>query len=252
MRKLDSFLGLVAPAMFLWLGAILIAKRLHREYPFFFIYVLAVIVIAPLRFIVAPNYALFFWVFWVTECLYALLAVLALHEAFRAVFREFYDVWAWFKFLFPTVVCLGTLWEVWDTIRKSPDQLLNIQAVILSFAMTVNWTQIVLFGLMCFLAWVVGNWEYYPLGIVVGFALSALGSWASYAAFSIFGTKFTLVGKYGPPLAYFLAALVWLITFYRPVTPKQWDRWNKTISPEQMLEEVESYLKILKGPFKKV
>src|SRR6202000_542035 len=110
MQKIESLLVLLAPTMFIGLGSILIVKGLHRKYPFFFVYVLAVILIAPLRFLVSPNYTLYFWTFWVTEIMYALLAVFALHEAFHEVFVEFYDLWPWFKFLFPAVVCLGTVW----------------------------------------------------------------------------------------------------------------------------------------------
>ena len=73
-------------------------------------------------------------------------------------------------------------------------------------------------ALMCALVWLVGDWEYYPVGIVTGFAILALGSWAAYASVSGFGTKLNVIGKYGPPLAYFIAVLVWLRTF-RSATP---------------------------------
>jgi hypothetical protein len=103
-----------------------------------------------------------------------------------------------------------------------------------------------LFALMCALVWLVGDWEYYPVGIVTGFAVLALGSWAAYASVSGFGTKLNVVGKYGPPLAYFIAVLIWLRTFLPPPRPDKWEAWSKTIRPEQILAEVKEYLRILK------
>jgi hypothetical protein len=145
-------------------------------------------------------------------------------------------------------VCILASLEIIDTVHHLPAQPAPVITLILSFGMTVTWIQSALFGLICLLVWLVGNWEYYPVGIVVGFATSALGAWAAYAARSIFGTKLDLVGKYGPPLAYFVAALIWLITFLRPPKPERWEKWSKTITPGQLLAEVREYIRILKGP----
>jgi hypothetical protein len=75
----------------------------------------------------------------------------------------------------------------------------------------------------------------------------ALGSWAAYASVSGFGTKLNVIGKYGPPLAYFIAVLVWLKTFVPPPRPDRWEAWSKTITPQQMASEIKEYLRILNG-----
>jgi len=247
MRRADSLLVLLAPVMFIWLSAIFVKRKLYRQFPFFFGYIVVVVMVAALRYAVSSDYALYFKVFWATEALYAVLAVFALHEAFRHVFVEFYELWWWFRLLFPSAVCILASLEIVDTVHHFPSQPAPIITLILSFGMTVTWIQSALFGLMCLLVWLVGNWEYYPVGIVVGFATSALGAWAAYAARSVFGTKLDQVGKYGPPLAYFVAALIWLITFLRPPKPDRWEKWSKTITPSQLLSEIREYLRILKG-----
>jgi hypothetical protein len=170
-----------------------------------------------------------------------------LHEVFHTVFNEFYEIWPWFWLVFPAAVGLFAWLKISDGIHHPPAQAPPIVALVLSAASTVNWIQMALFGLMCALVWLVGNWEYYPVGIVNGFAVLALGSWAAYASVSGFGTKFNVIGKYGPPLAYFIAVLVWLRTFLRPPRPDKWEAWSKTITPQQISAEVKEYLKILKG-----
>jgi hypothetical protein len=243
----DVVIGLVGPILSCWLMVILVTRRLYREFPFFFAYIVAVVAVTALRLWVMPDYPIFFKVYWASECLYAVMALLALHEIFHTVFNEFYELWPWFWLVFPGAVGILAWLKISDAIHHPPAQAPTIVALVVSAASTVNWVQAALFGLMCFLVWVVGNWEYYPVGIVTGFATLAVGSWAAYASVSGFGTKFNVVGKYGPPLAYFFAVLIWLRTFLPPPRPEKWEAWSKTLNPEQILAEVKEYLRILRG-----
>jgi hypothetical protein len=251
MRKVDSLLVLLGPALLVCLSAVFVRRKLYREFPFFFAYVIMVTGVAVTRFSVINDYSLYFKVFWLTEALVALFTLLALYEVFRNVFSEFYDLWWWFRLIFPGFVGLLAFFEIINTIHHPPAQSPPLIGLILSCELTVNWIEAALFGLMCLLVWLVGNWEYYPVGIAMGFAVSAVGSWTAYAARSIFGTEFNVVGKYGPGLAYFLAVLIWLTTFLRPPRPELWNEWSKTITPDQMLAEVREYLRILNGAFKR-
>ncbi len=247
MWKTDAVFVLIGPLLSVWLLVILVKRQLYRDFPFFFAYISAVIVVSGVRFWAIHDYSIYFKVFWFSEALYAVMALLALHEVFHTVFNEFYEIWPRFWLVFPAAVGLFAWLKISDGIHHPPAQAPPIVALVLSAASTVNWVQMALFGLMCALVWLVGNWEYYPVGIVNGFAVLALGSWAAYASVSGFGTKFNVIGKYGPPLAYFIAVLVWLRTFLRPLRPDKWEAWSKTITPQQISAEVKEYLKILKG-----
>jgi hypothetical protein len=242
----DAILVLIGPLLSVWLLEILVRRKLYREFPFFCAYISAVIVVSGIRFWAIHDYSIYFKVFWFSEALYAVMALLALHEVFYTVFNEFYEIWPWFGLVFPAAVGLFAWLKISDGIHHPPAQAAPIVALVLSAASTVNWVQAALFGLMCFLVWLVGDWEYYPVGIVTGFATLAVGSWAAYASVSGFGTKLNVVGKYGPPLAYFIAVLIWLRTFLPPPRPDKWEAWSKTIRPEQILAEVKEYLRILK------
>ena len=247
MGKNDAVFVLVGPIVSLWLITILVRRKLYREFPFFFAYISAVVVVSGMRFWAIHDYSIYFRVFWFSEAVYSVMALLALHEAFGSVFSEFSEIWPWFRLVFPSAVGLFAWLKISDALSHPAVQAPPIVTLILSAASTVNWVQAALFGLMCVLVWLVGNWEYYPVGIVTGFAALSLGSWAAYASVSGFGTKFNVVGKYGPPLAYFLAVLIWLGTFVPPPRPDKWEAWSKTVTPDQILAEVKEYLRILKG-----
>lgn len=242
----DVIIALVGPIASLWLLLILVKRALYREFPFFTVYIAAVVVVSGLRFWAIHDYSLYYRVFWLSEGAYAVLALLALHEAFHCVFSEFYEIWPWFWLVFPTAVGILAFIKIMDALNHHPAPMPRIVALVLSVASTVNWVQAALFGLMCVLVWLAGNWEYYPAGIVTGFAVLGLGSWAALASVSGFGTKFSVIGKYGVPLAYLCAVLVWVRTFLRKPRPDKWEKW-KNITPDQMLVEIKGYLKFLKG-----
>ena len=243
----DVIIALVGPIASLWLLLILAKRALYREFPFFTGYIAAVVVVSGLRFWAIHDYALYYRVFWFSEAVYALLALLALHEAFHCVFNEFYEIWPWFWLVFPAAVGALAFIKIMAGFNHPPVPMPRIVALVLSVASTVNWIQAALFGLMCLLAWLVGNWEYYPVGIVTGFAVLAFGTWAALASVSGFGTKFSAIGKYGLPLAYLLAVLVWLRTFIPQPRQEAWEAWSKTVTPDQLMTEVKGYLRILKG-----
>jgi hypothetical protein len=247
MAKFDAIFGLLGPALVLCVVVVFIRRRLYREFPFFFGYLWVVIAVSALRFWAIADYPLYFKVFWATEVLYAAVTLLVLNEVFRYIFSEFYEIWWWFRLIFPAAALSLVTFKVAGALLHPTAQAPPLAPLAISFGLAVSWVEAALFGLICLLVWMVGVWEYYPVGIVSGFAIAALGSWAGYAARSVFGTKSNIPVKYLPPLAYFCAVLVWLVTFLRTPRPERWEQWKQKITPEQMLAELKEYLRILKG-----
>src|ERR1700680_2820354 len=103
MLKIDIFLTVSGLAGAVSLASILTWRKLYREFPFFFTYVCLSIIIPVIRVSVSGHYRLFVEVYWATEVIYALLALLALHEVFRRVLIAFFSKW-WFWLLFPCSV----------------------------------------------------------------------------------------------------------------------------------------------------
>jgi hypothetical protein len=242
MRKADLLLSLFGLIEAAWLAAILVRRKAHREFPFFFVYVACSIGFIVLRLSVSGNYQLFFLVSWGTEAIYVLLALLALHEVFRKVFMPFYQKW-WFWLFFPCAVIAISVLAVIYRFGSPPVQAIPVISLILSLGTAVSLVQIALFGLFFLLVWFHGiRWRDYSFGIVVGFAMLAVGAlWGNWAR-SIFGTKFNRFFGYAPSVAYICAVIWWLATFLRPrVEPK----WSLQITPKQLLEEVRQYAKII-------
>ena len=103
MGKTDIFFNVTGTLLGLALASILVWRRLYKDFPFFFAYIISSILIAIVRLSVSGNYLTFFRVVWATEAIYTVLALLALHEVFRWVFLAFFKKW-WFWLFFPGVV----------------------------------------------------------------------------------------------------------------------------------------------------
>jgi len=243
MRPIDVVLTFIEPTIGVCLAALLVRRRVHRRFPFFFIYISSSIVIGLLRVCVVKNYRLYFETYWVTEAIYILLALLALHEVFLKVFLAFYKRW-WFWLFFPVIVIAISVLAVVYRLGSPPVQANRVMSLIISMGMAVNLVQALLFVLFFVLVWFNGiGWREYPFGIVMGFAAIAIGGFIADWSRSEFGTRFIPVFSYAPSVAYILAVILWLKTFLRAPEPEP--QWRLKITPEQLLDEIRQYSKIL-------
>jgi len=243
MRKADILLGLIALIVAAWLTIILGRRKVNRKFPFFSLYISSSIAFPLLKLCVSNNYQLFFWVSWTTEAIYMVLALLALHEVFRKVFAAFYEK-RWFWLFFPLVVITISALAVIYRLGSPPAQANQVMSFIISMGMAVNLVQALLFVLFFLLVWMNGiGWREYPFGIVMGFAAIAIVTFAANWARSEFGTRLNVVSSYAPAVAYILAVILWLNTFLRPPAPEP--QWKLKITPEQLLDEIRQYSKIL-------
>jgi len=246
MNKLDSLLNEAVVALMGWLSVLLVRRKFAQKFPFFFSYIILAMLIELARLFFFGDYQLYFKVFWATEALYALFALVALYEAFHDVFRLDYRDWPWFWMVFPGAVIILSVIFIGNALLHPATQAPHIIVLILSFATVVNCVKGCLFLMFLVLAWLLlgESWPTYPYGVVLGFAVSAGGSLLSYWLRSIFGTKFNSVAKYGPPVSYIVAVLIWIACCFLPPEPA--DRWNNFNDPEKALATVRQYMKALK------
>lgn len=244
MGKTDIILLLVALALGAWLAFALLRRRLYSEFPFFFTYVAASITGEIIKLAVIRDYPTYFKVFWTTEALYAILGLLALHEAFRRVFGAFFHIYSWFWILFPAVAAIVAGISIFHTIQHPPAQASPLISLILSVEVAINVIQATIFLLFLGVQWLFKvRRRNYPWGIVEGFAVLALAG-AAYALRSEFGTKFALVAKYGTSVAYILAEILWLDTFLRP--PDAEPQWTQAVTPAQAMAEIQQTMQLVK------
>jgi hypothetical protein len=216
-----------------WLAAILVWRKLHTRYPFFFVYVLFSIVSTFALLFVRIDLRTYFTMFWAIQAIYVILSLFSLNEVFWDVFRPFYKILSWFWLVFPAVGLLIAVISVYQAILRPPAQASTIGAFILSFSMAANYVRLGLFGLFFVLALLLGSdWRNYPFGIMQGFAAMALGELLSIGFRYEFGTKYNMLATYGPPVAFFCGIVLWLITFLQPPKSESDSFWS--ITPEQL------------------
>jgi len=246
MERLGTILSLLSVGLVATLLPILLWRRLVHKFPLFFIYVISSLFSSILRFSVSGNYQLYFRIFWATEALYAVLALLALYEAFHDVFILDYEAWPWFWMVFPGAVLMLSTIFVGHALLYPPTGVPPLIALILSFETVVNCVKGGLLVMFLSLAWLLGgeSWLTYPYGVVLGFAVSSFGSLLSYWLYSFFGTRLHWLGKYGPPMSYIVAVLIWIASCFLPPEPK--DRWHNFDDPEKALATVRQYVRALR------
>lgn len=226
-----------------WLLLVIWRRRLLRAFPFFSVYILAALALAFTKLAVIHDYPTYFKVFWSGEVLYAALALLALHEAFKRLFEPFLRIYSWFRFVFPVGVIVFAGIPLLYTLLRPPHEVSPVTSLILSFELGVNLLQCGLFIVFLAIKQVLNiSTRTYSWGIVEGFAATALAG-LMYAARSEFGTKLDFLVKYGPPVAYIVALLLWLETFIRV---ERDSRWMLAINPEELAAEVAAYTRTLK------
>jgi MFS family permease len=243
MKPLDLILTLIGPILTAWLAVLLLRRKLHSEFPFFFCYLIASVLLPLIQLAFHHDYLVWFKVVWSTEATYVVLALFALHEVFRKVFAAFYEK-RWFWLFFPVVVIAISVLAVIYRLGSPPAQANQVMSFIISLGMAVNLVQALLFVLFFVLVWFNGiGWREYPFGIVMGFAAIAIGGFIADWARSEFGTKSIPLFSYAPAVAYILAVVVWLNTFLHPPGPEP--QWRLKITPELLLDEMRQYSKIL-------
>jgi hypothetical protein len=97
-----------------WILVLLVRKSLYRRFPWFFSYMVYATVTDVARTVLIGR-AVYFYVYWGTAAIAYLVAVFAIYESFRAIFRVFYRL-AWFRFVWPgaiTVIWIYCIWRAW-------------------------------------------------------------------------------------------------------------------------------------------
>lgn len=237
MTSIDKVPTLLVAVLGVWLAALMLRARLHLRFPFFFTYVLSFILIGVVRFSVIGHYRVYFLTFWISEAIYAVLALLALFEVFRKVFLGFYLRSVWFRALFPCTAVLAVTLVVWAILRHPVTGAGRLISFVLFFGLAVNFMQLSLFGLFAVLsATFTRQWRFAPLGILLGFGIAAAGGTAAFWARSVFGTKAESFAKYAPPVAYIVAVVVWLLTF---LNPEPEPKWTTAVTLRELLEGIQ-------------
>src|SRR5207244_4464305 len=147
MSKVDIFVLLIGPVLLVPLLLIFRRRKLYGQFPFFFCYILSVVIATFAQVATIAHYQLYFKMYWASEAVYAALALLALYEVFREVFLAFYDALRWFWLIFPTVAAVVLTLSIRYALLHPAPQAPQIIVVILSVGKVIRYLQAALFVL---------------------------------------------------------------------------------------------------------
>lgn len=92
-QQLASMVLWTAQPVLQWLVAVVMWRRkLHKQFPIFFAYLLLQIAIFAVTYPLQSNYAVFFWVYWLTMAASAVVGFKIIHEIFLDVFRPYHTL----------------------------------------------------------------------------------------------------------------------------------------------------------------
>src|SRR5215469_15130786 len=215
----DLFLSFTAPAILLVLALIFLRRKLYREFPLFFTYVVYSAVGGALRETAIHHQFLYFWLYWISEALYGILALLVLREAFYRVFALPHAAYRWFRFLLPIIVLLILSLSMWEMAQHplGTGTAGRMVSAIYWFDFGVHALEgaILLLVLALTLMFPVA-WRRYEFGILTGYGISACVTMLADLLRFALGSRYETFFRYGPPIAYVLATLIWLHAFLVP------------------------------------
>lgn len=215
----DLVLSFTAPVILLGLGALLFRRRLYREFPLFFAYILYVPLADLLRISVTGRATPYYWVYWITEGIYGVTEVLVITEVFRRVFAMEYEFRRWFRAILPITIVLIFGFSLWQTVYHPLGRRIPLMVnAIYWFDFGVHLLEGAILALLPILMTVAPvRWRPREFGILVGFGVAASFTLFAYLMRFEWGSRYELFFRYGPPAGYILATLVWLHAFLRPI-----------------------------------
>jgi hypothetical protein len=226
-----------------WLIILLFRRDVRRHFPIFFGYTLCTALATVARLLSARHDAAYFYIFWWSEALLLLLSLAALDEVFRWVFEGFHRRWQ-FRLLYYGTIAALLIITIRNAIVNPPVQTSRLTSLILNTGIAVDLVQAGIVGLFYTLAKLLDvEFRRYAFGIAVGFGASAVGPVIGYLARYEFGTGLDNFFRKTAAVSYILALGLWVTAFIRPEPEEK--EWKPPMPPDQMLKEVNSYLKAL-------
>ena len=238
-----SFLGIPLVVATL---VVLIYRRLHRSFPFFFIYLLTVVATEALRhFLLHRPPMQYFYTYWATEAVEIFLAFLVLYEVFLLRLFPGFIITPIYRYLFPIagLMVLALTALLFVTAPSGPERL---AVIVGEFALALSFLQVsVLVFFLALLLFMSRELNRHDFGIAAGFGI--------YASVKLIITAIHAGRSYVPAtidqlptIAYAIAVLVWLFYLSRtdPEPPEE------VITPE-MAQDMDRVHQELRHLFRK-
>jgi hypothetical protein len=231
-----SVLSYLAVPLLLVVMAMMIYRRLYREFPFFFSYIVVVVLVEVVRFALfhlrMPNP--YFYIYWITEAAEVLLGFLVVYEVFLIRLFPGFKITVIYRRLFPAMGVIVTALTIWIFLSLPSTGPSRIVTLIGSATLALNFCQVsflIFFaGLALYMEREPGPYE---VGIGVGFGI--------HAAVKLFATGQGVGHAYAPTwvyqlptISYLVAILIWLYFLVQSVPEPE-----ETPITQEMLDQAE-------------
>jgi hypothetical protein len=245
-----TFLMWLSLPLLVLLASVMVWRRLHREFPFFFAYVVVASLVGIVRFIVHKNFpGLYLHVYWWSDFIGVLAALLAIYETFlRRIFPGFAAV-RFYRYLFPAAgVIIAFL--AFLTVQHSADT----RAAYLATSRVLDFVRSAVIGFFVLVILLMGRqFTGYEFSIAAGFGIQAAVMLANTALrLQTHAARSTVLDRIDS-LVFDVCCLIWLWVFSRenkPAPPPGMD----TLDPETLhqAKKWEEMLKDLLTPGKRL
>lgn len=247
MEIIKLILQVVVPVLQGGLVVLMFRRGAHRRFRIFYTYTIFAVVTGVLRSIVSVNKPSYFYVYYYSEIPYAALCLLAIHESFRYVFRNFYRL-PGFRFLFPGVAAVMLFIAAFRSYLLHPSEMNSLMSTVFSLEIAIDFLQVGTFGLFFLLAlFFKMRWRQHAFGVVLGFGVNAIANLIFLLLRFEFGTRFDKATEVGAPMAYCIGVVVWLAAFARPEPVQPHQDWVPPLTPEALIAELRQYTRVTKG-----
>ena len=237
MRTL-GYLPLVLQTVLL---VLLLRRRAFKAFPFFALYTLFSVVVSILRFAVRNHEQTYFYVYWTSDALYAVLGVAVLYEVLGGVLRNLMR-FGWLRIAFPLAVLL-TMVLTFTRTQTPVDGADALMTWTLAAELGLRFLQVAMFALMVALVALFGiRWRQQYFGISAGYGIYATVNLFTTTKYYEFGTKFTFLWSVVSLVSYTIAILIWLWYFSTPIAAET----PRNSGPPLSLEDLERYKQIVR------
>jgi hypothetical protein len=247
MNKAELILAVAGAALQACVVLLLVRHRYFGQFPSFGAYLLFSVLSTVLALSVRESGKLLFYVYWISEVGYVVLTFLVLQEAFRSVFRNFYNL-RWFKLSFPVAGILIVFVALFRALLFRPAHDNPLTIALISLEIAVGFLQFAVFCVFILLVrFFHMRWQQHAFGIVLGFGTAAAGSLVAFLLRSEFGKNLDQMLKIATPLTYIIGVAIWLTTFLRREPSIAAKGEDTQFTPEQMITELRRHTKAVKG-----
>lgn len=238
--------------LFLWVGvallvavaALMVWRRLYREFPFLFLYFIVEIAASVVRggFLIHVSVlsTQYFYAYWLTEAVTVLAAFAVLYEIFLIRMFPSFHTTPIARYLLPSLVLLAIVLAglIFFAAPHHAPRMLTVVVGETTLALNVLQVALLLFFSVVLVAWG-GGWEEHEFGIALGFGIYAITKLVTAAVRAKAGYAPTAIDQL-PTIGYFVALVIWVIYLSR-----EYKRPDVNI-PVEMVEKVQSWDKALK------